>query len=73
MWFYCSAVECCWVVVLFYHTLHASGITMGSKMRTVLECIYIVPLSNVRLERPIVSLALRYGLDDHHIFTGVSQ
>lgn len=53
MWFYFSAVEC-WVGMLFYFTLHASGITMASKMRMVLECGLIVPLWNVRLARLIV-------------------
>lgn len=71
MWFYFSAVEC-WVGMLFYFTLHASGITMASKMRMVLECGLIVPLWNVRLARLIVSLALRCSHDHEHIFKQVN-
>lgn len=71
MWFYCSVVEC-WVGMLFYFALHAPGITMGSKMRMVLECGLIVPLWNVRFARLIVSLALRCNHDHEDIFTGVN-
>ena len=61
MWFYYSVVEC-WVDILFYFTLYALGITMGSKIKTVLECGFIIPLWNVRFARLTVSVALQWAL-----------